>query len=58
MATRVPVAALHQHPPAPAEADAWPIRCHRRHRRRRNHSDYMRGRTPQLLDNYRTHRAS
>lgn len=39
-----------------AEADAWLTRYHHR---RRNHSDYMRGRTPlQLLDNYRTHRAS
>ena len=34
-----------------AEADAWLIRYHHR---RRNHSDYMRGRTPaQILDNYR-----
>jgi transposase InsO family protein len=39
-----------------AEADSWLTRYHHR---RRNHSDYMRGRTPaQLLDNYRTQRAS
>jgi transposase InsO family protein len=39
-----------------AEADAWLTRYHHR---RRNHSDYMRGRTPaELLDNYRTDRAS
>lgn len=39
-----------------AEADTWLTRYHHR---RRNHSDYMRGRTPaQLLDSYRTHRAS
>ena len=39
-----------------AEADTWLTRCHHR---RRNHSDYMRGRTPaQILDNHRTRRAS
>jgi len=39
-----------------AEADTWLTRYHHR---RRNHSDYMRGRTPaQLLDSYRTRRAS
>jgi transposase InsO family protein len=39
-----------------AEANAWLIRYHHR---RRNHSDYMRGRTPaQLLDNHRPHQAS
>lgn len=39
-----------------AEADAWLIRYHHR---RRNHSDYMRGRTPaQILDSHRPHRAS
>ena len=38
------------------EANAWLIRYHHR---RRNHSAYMRGRTPaQLLDNYHTHQAS
>jgi transposase InsO family protein len=38
------------------EADAWLTRYHHR---RRNHSDYMRGRTPaQLLDNHHTHQAS
>lgn len=39
-----------------AEADAWLARYHHR---RRNHSHYMRGRTPaQLLDTYRTRQAS
>jgi transposase InsO family protein len=39
-----------------AEADAW---LHRYHHRRRNHSDYMRGRTPaEILDSHRTHQAS
>jgi transposase InsO family protein len=39
-----------------AEADAWLTRYHHR---RRNHSDYMRGRTPaQALDSYRPRRAS
>lgn len=39
-----------------AEADAWLTRYHTR---RRNHSDFMRGRTPkQLLDTHRTTRAS
>jgi transposase InsO family protein len=38
------------------EADAWLIRYHHR---RRNHSDYMRGRTPaEILDSHRPHRAS
>ena len=38
------------------EADTWLIRYHHR---RRNHSDYMRGRTPaEILDTYRPHRAS
>jgi transposase InsO family protein len=38
------------------EADAWLTRYHHR---RRNHSDYMRGRTPaQILDSYRTRQAS
>ena len=39
-----------------AEADAWLIRYHHR---RRNHSDYMRGRTPaEILNSFRPHRAS
>jgi transposase InsO family protein len=39
-----------------AEADAWLIRYHHR---RRNHSDYMRGRTPaQLLDTFHSRQAS
>ena len=39
-----------------AEADTWLVRYHHR---RRNHSDYMRGRTPaEILDNRRPHRAS
>jgi transposase InsO family protein len=39
-----------------AEADTWLIRYHHR---RRNHSDYMRGRTPaELLDTYRRSQAS
>jgi transposase InsO family protein len=39
-----------------AEADAWLVRYHHH---RRNHSDYMRGRTPaEILDNFRPHRAS
>lgn len=39
-----------------AEADSWLIRYHHR---RRNHSNYMRGRTPaQILDHHRTRQAS
>jgi transposase InsO family protein len=39
-----------------AEVDAWLITYHRR---RRNHGDYMRGRTPhQILDNYRRTKAA
>ena len=39
-----------------AEADAWLITYNRR---RRNHSDYMRGRTPQeILDNHRRNKAA
>jgi len=39
-----------------AEADAWLITYHHR---RKNHSDYMRGRTPkQILDNYRRTKAA
>jgi transposase InsO family protein len=39
-----------------AEADTWLIRYHHR---RRNHSDYMRGRTPaEILDTFRPHPAS
>jgi transposase InsO family protein len=39
-----------------AEADAWLLRYHHR---RRNHSDYMRGRTPaEILDTHRPPRAS
>jgi transposase InsO family protein len=39
-----------------AEADTWLIRYHHR---RRNHSDYMRGRTPaETLDSFRPRRAS
>jgi transposase InsO family protein len=39
-----------------AEADAWLIGYHHR---RRNHSDYMRGRTPAtILDNHRRNRAA
>jgi transposase InsO family protein len=39
-----------------AEADAWLIRYNTR---RRNHSDFMRGRTPrEVLDNHRTKRAA
>lgn len=39
-----------------AEADAW---LHRYNLRRRNHGDFMRGRTPrQVLDEHRTHRAA
>lgn len=39
-----------------AEADAWLVHYHHR---RRNHSDYMRGRTPaQLLDTHRNNRAA
>jgi transposase InsO family protein len=39
-----------------AEANSWLIRYHHR---RRNHSDYMRGRTPaQTLDTYRSRQAS
>ena len=39
-----------------AEADAWLIGYHHR---RRNHGNYMRGRTPaQTLDNYRNNRAA
>jgi transposase InsO family protein len=39
-----------------AEADAWLMRYHHR---RRNHSDYMRGRTPaDILDNHRPRQAS
>ena len=39
-----------------AEANAWLVRYHHR---RRNHSDYMRGRTPaEILDNHRPHQAS
>jgi transposase InsO family protein len=39
-----------------AEANAWLVRYHHR---RRNHSDYMRGRTPaEILDSFRPHRAS
>jgi transposase InsO family protein len=38
------------------EADAWLIRYHHG---RRNHSDYMRGRTPaEILDSFRPRRAS
>jgi transposase InsO family protein len=39
-----------------AEADAWLVRYHHR---RRNHSDYMRGRTPaEILDNFQCRQAS
>lgn len=39
-----------------AQADAWLVRYHHR---RRNHSDYMRGRTPaEILHSFRPHRAS
>jgi transposase InsO family protein len=39
-----------------AEAETWLIRYHHR---RRNHSDYMRGRTPaQILDSHHPHQAS
>jgi hypothetical protein len=39
-----------------AEADAWLIGYHHR---RKNHGDYMRGRTPaQVLDSYRRNRAA
>jgi transposase InsO family protein len=39
-----------------AEADAWLLDYHHR---RKNHSDYMRGRTPhQILDNYRRTKAA
>jgi transposase InsO family protein len=39
-----------------AEADVWLLRYHHR---RRNHSDYMRGRTPaEILGSHRPHRAS
>lgn len=39
-----------------AEADAWLVRYHHR---RRNHSDYMRGRTPaDILDSFRPRQAS
>ena len=39
-----------------AQADAWLVRYNHR---RRNHSDYMRGRTPaEILDHFRPHRAS
>jgi transposase InsO family protein len=39
-----------------AEADAW---LHRYHTRRRNHGDFMRGRTPrQVLDEHRSERAA
>ncbi len=39
-----------------AEADAWLITYHHR---RRNHGDYMRGRTPhQVLDNHKRNRAA
>jgi transposase InsO family protein len=39
-----------------AEADTWLVRYHHR---RRNHSDYMRGRTPaEILDSHHPHRAS
>ena len=39
-----------------AEADAWLVDYHHR---RRNHSDYMRGRTPhQILDNHRRNKAA
>jgi transposase InsO family protein len=39
-----------------SEVDAW-LRTY--HHRRRNHSDYMRGRTPrQILDNHRRKRAA
>ena len=38
------------------EADAWLITYNRR---RRNHSDYMRGRTPQeILDNHKQNKAA
>jgi hypothetical protein len=41
-----------------AEADAWLIHYHYHHRRR-NHSDYMRGRTPtETLDSFRPRQAS
>jgi transposase InsO family protein len=39
-----------------AEADAWLVTYNRR---RRNHGDYMRGRTPaQILDNFRGDKAA
>jgi transposase InsO family protein len=39
-----------------AEADAWLVTYHHR---RRNHGDFMRGRTPrQMLDNHRSNRAA
>ena len=39
-----------------AEADAWLITYNRR---RRNHGDYMRGRTPQeILDSFKSHKAA
>jgi hypothetical protein len=39
-----------------AEADSWLIGYHHR---RRNHSDYMRGRTPAIvLDNHRQNRTA
>ncbi len=39
-----------------AEADAWLVTYHRR---RRNHGDYMRGRTPQeILDTFKHHKAA
>ena len=39
-----------------AEGDAWLVTYNRR---RRNHGDYMRGRTPQeILDTYKSHRAA
>ena len=39
-----------------AEADAWLLSYNRR---RRNHSDYMRGRTPQeILDNHKRNKAA
>ena len=56
LAARLPPSPLPSIRQLQAEADTWLVRYHHR---RRNHSDYMRGRTPaEILDNHRARQAS
>jgi hypothetical protein len=53
--TSVSSETVHQSPPAPSRGNAWLITYNYR---RRNHSDYMRGRTPHQILTDRSRRAS